>query len=128
MIHDNFRPSYVQVAGHRELVHQRYLAAVLRIAGILDFDPERTPEIVFRHRSVSPGSTIYWHKDHEAIFVHSRAVLTFLGRPRSAVMMHALRTMADDIDAELNLCWRLEHEGRFSLLRLMAAPGPMNRN
>jgi hypothetical protein len=122
LIQDNFRPMYVQIAGRQELVHQRYLAAVLRVADILDFDPERTPEIVFRHRSISPGSTIYWYKDHEAIFVHDRTVLTFQGRPRTAVMMQALRSMADDVDRELDVCWRLEKEGRFSLLPLSNEP------
>ncbi|MEO8033002.1 MAG: hypothetical protein ABI837_01110, partial [Acidobacteriota bacterium] len=118
LIKEKFRPMYVQIGARQELVHPRYLAAILRVADILDFDPERTPEIVFRHRSVSPGSTIFWYKDHEAIFVHDRSVMTFQARPRTAVMMHALRTMADDIDRELDVCWRLEREGRFSLLPL----------
>ena len=46
------------------VVNRRYLAAVLRIADILEFDPERTPESLFRHRDISTPSVIYSWKDH----------------------------------------------------------------
>ena len=121
LIQDGFNPTYVQVAGQQEIVHHRYLAALLRVGDILEFDPERTPPIVFDHRGISAGSTIYWYKDHEAILVQSGPVLTFFARPRSALIMHALQQMADEIDRELDLCWHLENENRFSLTPLSNA-------
>lgn len=121
LIQDAFNPTYVQVAGHQEVVHHRYLAALLRVGDILEFDPERTPPIVFEHRGVSAGSAIYWYKDHEAILVQNGPVLTFFARPQSAVIMHALQQMADEIDHELDLCWHLENENRFSLTPLSNA-------
>jgi hypothetical protein len=48
-----------------QLVNLRYLAAVLRTADVLEFDPERSPEVVLAHRSISESSRIFWHKDHE---------------------------------------------------------------
>jgi len=41
------------------VVHLRYLACVLRIADVLDIDPERTPDVILRHRAVAPASFIY---------------------------------------------------------------------
>jgi hypothetical protein len=41
----------------------RYLAAVLRVADVLEVDPERTPEVVFDQRLVDTSSVIYWNKD-----------------------------------------------------------------
>src|ERR1035437_5275237 len=36
------------------VINLRYLAAVLRVADILDFDPERTPEVILKHRDIAP--------------------------------------------------------------------------
>jgi hypothetical protein len=44
---------------HGEVVHLRYLACVLRVADILDVDPERTPPVLFQHRDIAPKSVIY---------------------------------------------------------------------
>jgi len=57
---DRFNPRFL--LGGSAVVHLRYLAAVLRVADVLEIDPERTPEVLFRHRNVAPGSVIYWHK------------------------------------------------------------------
>ena len=42
------------------MVNLRYLACVLRVADILEFDPERTPDIIYRHRNISRDSRIFW--------------------------------------------------------------------
>jgi hypothetical protein len=47
-----------------QVVNLRYLACVLRVADILEFDPERTPAIILEHRDVDAGSVVYWQKDH----------------------------------------------------------------
>jgi hypothetical protein len=43
-----------------EVVHLRYLACVLRVADILDVDPERTPPVLFHYRDIASKSVIYW--------------------------------------------------------------------
>ena len=53
------------VGSGNALVNLRYLAAVLRLADVLEFDPDRTPAVVLQQRNVSPGSQIYWYKDHD---------------------------------------------------------------
>lgn len=58
----------IPVGSPGQLVHVRYLACVLRIADILENDPERTPEIIFRHRNIEERkrSVIFWLQDHDA--------------------------------------------------------------
>lgn len=107
-----------------EIVHPRYLAALLRIGDILEFDPERTPEIIFRHRDVAPSSTIYWHKDHEVSFRTEQNYFIFYARPRDAATYQALRQMANEIDFELAVCARLAKEGRFQLAPLRSGNDP----
>ncbi|MGA8807772.1 MAG: hypothetical protein WB973_07820 [Thermoanaerobaculia bacterium] len=107
-----------------DIVHPRYLAALLRIADIIEFDPERTPEIIFRHREVAPSSTIYWYKDHEVSFRTEDDYFIFYARPRDAATFQALRQMANEIDNELAVCSRLNKEGRFQLAPLRTGNDP----
>lgn len=51
--------------GSAGVVHRRYLAAILRVADILENDPERTPDVILRHRTIMASSQPYWQKDHE---------------------------------------------------------------
>jgi Histidine kinase-, DNA gyrase B-, and HSP90-like ATPase len=116
-----FDPRLV-ASGEAGVVHLRYLACVLRTADILEFDPERTPEIVFKHRQVGKGSVVYWHKDHEVriAFNPTTRQLFLTATPRSAVLHKAVLTMADEIDGELLLCKRLADETHFEKF-----PGPL---
>jgi hypothetical protein len=100
------------VGGQGTLVNLRYLAMLLRIADVLEVDPERTPRIILEHRVVDPASVKFWEKDHymslqirdqRSIFVHSR--------PPSAVLHRAVSETLDGIDAELAVCRRLAVEG-----------------
>ncbi|MGB9119979.1 MAG: hypothetical protein WCE73_05115, partial [Candidatus Angelobacter sp.] len=53
---ERFKPRLV---GSPATVFQmRYLAVILRVADILEFDPERTPLVLFKHRFISPSSLI----------------------------------------------------------------------
>ena len=45
------------------VLHLRYCACLLRVADVVDFDPERTPPILFSHRDIEGESAIFWHKD-----------------------------------------------------------------
>lgn len=95
------------------VVHLRYLASVLRVADILEFDPERTPEVVFQHRDVSPESAIYWWKDHEITAKLDRNRLVIYARPTTATIQRAIEQMMDEIEAELRLVRRLADETHF---------------
>ena len=99
---------------HGEVVHLRYLACVLRVADILDVDPERTPPVLFQHRDIAPGSVIYWWKDHDFWINRDGRTLVVHARPRSAVVEKAVYDTAEWIRLELETCARLDREKPFS--------------
>lgn len=107
----SFNPHLVGQPG--QVVHLRYLACVLRIADILEFDPGRTPDVILRHRDISPKSLIYWHKDHEVSLVKEKQRLVVSARPTKAVIHRAIEEMLDEIDYELQLCKALSDETHF---------------
>ena len=112
-----FNPKIVGQQG--EVVNLRYLACVLRIADILEFDPERTPDVILRHRDISDKSLIYWYKDHEIAFTmegNNRLVLS--ARPTNAIIHKAIEDTCDQIDNELRLCRMLADSTPFD-----ACPG-----
>ena len=97
-----FQP-FLSTGPHPQLIHLRYLACLLRLADILENDPERTPEVIMRHRSIGERgrSLVHWQKDH-ALSIDLRSDrLHFQARPRSAVAHKALLQLADWIDHEL---------------------------
>lgn len=116
LMQTRFNPGLVGTPGR--IVHFRYLAAVLRMADILDFDPERTPRIIFEHRAVIKSSAIYWWKDHEVATAISADQIRVSARPDSARVHRAVLQMLDDIDAELRLCRMLDDNTHFD-----SAPG-----
>lgn len=95
------------------VLHLRYCACLLRVADVLDFDPERTPPILFAHRAIEGTSAIFWHKDHELAFEHAGSSLSIDARPRDAITDHALRLTVDDVNAELLGSRRLADETQF---------------
>jgi hypothetical protein len=101
LIEGRFNPRFVGTPA--SMVHLRYLAVALRVADILEFDPERTPEVILRHRKISPGSLIYWWKDHYISIVQENNRLLVSARPENAQFHHAIETMVNDIDRELQL-------------------------
>ena len=98
-----------------EVVHLRYLACVLRIADILEFDPERTPDVILRHRDVAEKSLIYWHKDHGIAFAQEGNRLVMKARPTNAIIHKAIEDMCDQIDDELQLCQSLANDTHFEV-------------
>jgi hypothetical protein len=120
LVKEKFDPKVVGPSDPPELVHLRFLAAVLRIADILEFDPERTPEVILQHRDVSAESVLYWEKDHQVALLRQGNTLIFQARPCKAAIHRAIEIMADEIDTELELCLRLKNENRFG----SAALGP----
>ena len=105
---DPFEPRPVGTPG--QILHLRYLACVLRVADILEFDPERTPDVILRHRDIAPASLIFWQKDHDISLIRDGAGLTISARPASAKIHHAIADMLNDIDVELATCAGLSAE------------------
>ncbi len=94
-----------RIAGQPGVVlNLRYIACVLRVADVLEFDPERTPTVVFSHRDIDPKSLIYWHKDHGISLQLEHGRLIVAARPDSARLYRAIEEMIDQIDVELETC------------------------
>ncbi len=100
------------------IVNRRYLALVLRVADILENDPERTPEILLQHRDIADSSLIYWYKDHDFRLTISsntqsdKKQLAAYARPRNARHYKAVEDTLDFIEQELLLGRRLMEEHR----------------
>ncbi len=95
------------------VVHLRYCACLLRVADVLDFDPERTPPILYRHRGVSDGSAIFWRKDQELSFELQGSHIVLHARPLDAAVHHAIDITVRDVNRELLLSRRLADETNF---------------
>lgn len=112
LVSERFEPRKI---GHPfRIIHLRYLACVLRISDVLEFDPKRTPDVIFRHRDVSKASQIYWHKDHEIASEFSSREIKIYARPSSAYIHKALEETVDQINDELRVCRKIADEKHFS--------------
>ncbi|WP_437569938.1 HD domain-containing protein [Sorangium sp. So ce542] len=102
-------------------VQLRYLACVLRVADILEFDPERTPEVIVQHRDIAPSSRIYWAKDQAISFKiirnekESVAHIAITARPKDAYLHRAIEQTVEGVNAELETCRRLAEEKPFKV-------------
>ena len=115
LIQPNFDPKPV---GPTDIVNVRYLALLLRVADILENDPERTPEVLIKHRKISPSSLIYWYKDHSFnLRIENddtgRKRVSIYARPPSALLHKAILETVDFIEYELRICTRISEENRF---------------
>jgi hypothetical protein len=88
----------LHVPGTGNVVHRRYLACALRIADILDVDPERTPPVIYRHRNVGEASEVYWKKDQAIAISLSNGTVHFAAEPESAVLHKAIELTAYGIE------------------------------
>ena len=101
------------VGSPAEVLHLRYCACVLRVADVLDFDPERTPRVIFDHRDVDDRSAIFWHKDHELSFSQEETRLILHASPGNALIHKAIEDTVAAVNTELVLCRRLADETHF---------------
>ena len=105
----------------------RYLAIVLRVADVMEFDPERTPDVVLQHRGIVAKSRIFWYKDRQIGFrvdsSEQRFILT--ARTPNAVIHKAVLDTANDVNQELALANTLLQEGY--LRRGIASEADMRR-
>lgn len=99
------------VAGSASRVNLRYLAVVLRMADVLEVDPERTPLVVQRHRLIDPDSVRFWEKDRQMSVSVGDHKLLVHARPTSALLQRSVIETVDAIDSELALCRQLKLDG-----------------
>lgn len=106
------------VPGSSEPVNLRYLSMLLRVADVIEVDPERVPECIRNHREVSHTSADYWLKDlWPSVNIESTQggrIIRFEAWPPKARLHHALDQTADQIDAELAMARTLADEGWFA--------------
>ena len=97
------------IDNNKTIVNLRYLAAVLRLADVLENDPERTPDIVFKHRQIAKSSLVYWYKDHDFVLMLDAedSVVTLRASPKDEKIHKALLETASQIEQELRACARL---------------------
>ncbi len=105
-----------QVSSPSQPLNLRYLACLLRLADVLEFSPERTPEVILKQRSVNPSSRIFWYKDHSITFTldYASGIPNLSARTSNAAIHHAVLQTAEWVDTELALCSTLNQEGAFS--------------
>lgn len=106
------------------VVSLRFLALVLRMADILEFDPERTPDVILRHRDIAPESQIYWWKDKAISLTMADGRIVVSARPPSAKIHKAIDDMVDAIDTELAMCRTLADEFPLGAVPGLAEPLP----
>lgn len=89
------------------IVHKRYLAMCLRVADVLEIDPERTPSIIFSHRNITKASIPYWQKDHYITVTLIDNKISLYSYPDSAYIHKAVLETGRQIEDELRLCTNL---------------------
>jgi hypothetical protein len=99
-----------------QVVHMRYLACVLRVADVLEIDPERTPPVILRHRSIRNESVLHWHKDVTLTLAVQNDEILAYARPSNAYLHKAIIDALDGIDLELETAFLISIEHPFSRL------------
>lgn len=90
-------------------VNMPYLAILLRLADILDFDRDRTPEILFKSiHFTNEVSLAEWEK-HRSVqgWIISNQLIRFTMRSKHPVYEASARQFMDFIDSELSACHQL---------------------
>ena len=83
-----------------------FIGVILRLADLLDFDPKRTPSILFSHLSIrNPVSLTEWKK-HRAINAWniSPTSIVYSARCKHPAIEASIRSFCDIIDIELRDC------------------------
>lgn len=96
-----FDPRFVRDGA---VVHRRYLAMCLRVADVMENDPDRTPAVILSHREIDPASLNYWLKDRQFhLFVVDNTYIVS-SRPDRAYLHKAIEDTAGQIETELRNC------------------------
>jgi hypothetical protein len=95
-------------------IHLRYLSCVLRLADVLEIDPERTPEVLIRSRDIATASLPYWRKDQQiSVRITTARDVLLTARPTSAYLHRAAEETAWQIEEELRTCRTLADTTNF---------------
>lgn len=92
-----------RICGQDEYLCKPFVATLLRLADIMDFDPKRTPSVLFSHLAVrNPVSLIEWKK-HQSInaWTISAKKLVYSATCTHPAIEAAIRAFCDQIDEEL---------------------------
>jgi molecular chaperone HtpG len=95
-----------ELCDHDTYICIPFIAAILRLADIIDFDPKRTPSILFSHLAVRhPISLAEWKK-HQAItaWTISSDKLIYSEKCKHPAIEASIRSFCDVIDNELKNC------------------------
>lgn len=103
---ETFNPIIVD----NSVVHLRYIALCLRLADVMEIDPERAPVILLNHRSVIEGSIPHWFKEQFASISIVEGKVIVVARPTHAFIHKAVVDASDWIEAETRLCHQLIEE------------------
>jgi hypothetical protein len=110
-----FKPT--SIPGSSDILNLRYCACLLRVADVLDLDPERTPPILFTHWNVEGESAIFWHKDQEISLKKDGTHLVLFAKPADALLHHAIELTVEGVNRELAGCDWLASENAFHRMK-----------
>lgn len=95
-----------RTCGEDEIICIRFVAVILRLADIIDFDAKRTPSVLFSHLAVkNPVSIIEWkkHRSISAWTIRSDRLI-YSAQCEHPAIEAAVRKFCDLIDNELSDC------------------------
>lgn len=95
---------------HGKVVHKRYIAMCLRLADVIELDPERAPDVLIKHRSIIKGSLSHWLKEKFTSVDIVNNCISITANPTKAFIHKAILDVADQIEQETNLCNTLNGE------------------
>ncbi len=95
---------------HGKVIHKRYIAMCLRLADVIEIDPERAPEVLLKHRNIIEGSISHWLKEKFTSIDIINYCISITANPTKAFVHKAIVDIADQIEHETNLCNMLKGE------------------
>lgn len=116
LIDSDLDPTVIGQSPNDVIFNRRYVACLLRVADVMEIDPERTPEVILRHRDVIEESRVFWQKDHYIHIRRDETGLALASEPPNARIHRAVLETADQINEELETCKRLAVDGKLSSL------------
>lgn len=95
-----------ELCDHNTYVCIPFIAVVLRLADIIDFDPKRTPSVLFSHLAVRHPVSISEWKKHQSInaWTISKDRLIYAAQCEHPAIEAAIRGFCNLIDDELKNC------------------------
>lgn len=96
----------IKICDYNEYLCVPFVAVILRLADIIDFDPKRTPDVLFAHLSVKNPVSINEWKKHQSInaWTFNSDMLVYSAQCEHPATEAAIRKFCDMIDYELSNC------------------------